>query len=180
MGTDVHDGLAAPAPLASRAKSWGGSTRVCGRTRLQADGMQRAPVDGHRDTGPDQPHRMGRAQRVEVVGRLGARAPAPHRDEGQLDAPVERRHALEQRRVTREVDRSRPRYEVAHHSSVGPMGGPNPRWSARVASMARPATRISSPGTTSITSRKPRARSRAAMPRGTTMGTSVPSSRSEP
>ena len=54
---------------------------------LQADGVQRAPMDGHRDTRADQPDRMGSPERIEMVRGARAGAPAPHRDERQARRP---------------------------------------------------------------------------------------------
>ena len=87
----------------SCANWWGGSMRVDGRIQRKPSRMERAPVDGHRVARPDGGHGAGRSEGVKVLAGLGRRAPAPDRQERQVEADVEVGHAGEEGRVPREV-----------------------------------------------------------------------------
>ena len=91
------------------------------------------------------------------------------------------RHGLEVGRVAREVVALRAVDEVAD----GELGAADRRSEATVLGVDGldadgPRHSTSSPGSTSVTRRKPRRRRPLPIPRGTTMGTSIPSRRSDP
>ncbi len=137
-GHDPHDGRPAPAPRPAVR------TRGVGR-RGSAGAADAGRWDGACPNGWE-PRPVGRTSRtacaapewVEMLGSPRARPPAPHRDERQVDAPVERGHALEQGGVAREVDRARLPLDEVPDAQLGGsdgraeptvQGSAWPRWS---------------------------------------------------
>ena len=102
---------------------------------------ERAPVDRDGDAGGDPRRRLRRPLGVEVAGPERA-APAPHRQERDVDGAREVGHGHEEIGVAGEVDRARPAHHEAHRRDVdaradaGGLGAPR-TWPPPAA--ARPA-----------------------------------------
>ncbi len=142
--------------------------------------MKRAPVDGDGVARLDHGRSASRAHRVEMFAGVGGGTPAPYREEGQVDALAEIGHAVEERGVAGEVVALRPVDDVAQ----GQLGAAD-RWTeAFVLSgdgLDPDAADLQVfPGVEFVTLLKPRRCRSAAMPVGQMIGTSGPSSLSEP
>ena len=104
--------IRATAVANARAGARGSLSRAVGQRQ-----RERAPVDRDGDARGDPRRRLRRPLGVEVAGPERA-APAPHRQERDVDGAREVGHGHEEVGVAGEVDRARPAHHEAHRRDV--------------------------------------------------------------